>query len=311
MDVTTQIDRLETYVLRPGAFDGLNIPRNLDRGIVAQFIAARISPPVSIKSLKRLEIVVTFYDLQEVCGHLQGLLSDPGARFGITEYAVIARTIAANCPPPAQQQMASYAQTLVSRAKTAAEMTELLDLQDRIGPGFDPTLLANRLAQLRALATSDPDPQAKFQIIPLDQIILQSLPRIQKANEIKARILANPDREYRLLQLVKIYLGLEYGYAEYLTPWAIARLKRETWGVQPADQATRKENPGLRAEVAKVFETTAANLRGLPGVDPADYDSLRVTCLRAADFFGQAVSAADRVFIAKHGAGQVDMLSND
>jgi hypothetical protein len=311
MNVTTQIEKLETYILRPGPFDDLNIPRDLDRGSVAQFITTRISPPLSMKSLKRLENVVTFYLLQEVCGHLQGLLSQSSASFGTAEHAVIARTIAANCPPPAPQQMASYAQTLLSRAKTSTEMAELLDLQDRIGPGFDPTPLANRLVQLRALATSDPDPQAKFQIIPLDQMYSQSLPRIQKANEIKAHILASPDRKYRLLQLVKIYLGLEYGYAEYLTPWAIARLKRETWGVQPADQATRKENPGLLAEVAKVFETTAANLTGLPGVDPADYDSLRVTCLRAAHFFGQTLSAPDRAFIAKHGAGQVDMLSND
>ena len=104
MNVTTPIEKLETYVLRPGAFDGLNIPRGLDRGTVAQFITTRISPPVSIKSLKRLENVVTFYDLQEVCGHLQGLLSHPSAQFGTAEYAVIARTIAANCPPPAPQQ---------------------------------------------------------------------------------------------------------------------------------------------------------------------------------------------------------------
>jgi hypothetical protein len=137
------------------------------------------------------------------------------------------------------------------------------------------------------------------------------LPRIQKANEIKAQILASPDRAYRLLQSVKIYLGLEYGYAEYLTPWAISRLKRETWGAQPADQATRKENPALRAEVARMFETTAANLSRLPGVDPADHDSLRVTCLRAAHFFGHSLSAEERTFITQHAAGQVDMLSND
>jgi hypothetical protein len=49
----------------------------------------------------------------------------------------------------------------------------------------------------------------------------------------------------------------------------------------------------------------------LPGVNPADHDSLRVTCLRAADFFGHGLSADDRAFITAHAAGQVDMLSND
>ena len=311
MNVTTPIERLETYVLRPGAFDDLNIPRDLDRGSVAQFIRNRISPPISIKSLKRLENVVTFYDLQEVCGHLQALLSNPAARFGTAESAVIARTIAANCPPPAPQQMASYAQTLFSRAKTSAEMTELLDLQDRLGPGFDLKPLADRLVQLRALAASDPDPQAKFQIIPLDQMLFAVFASDPKSERNKGSILASPDRAYRLRQSVRIYLGLEYGYAEYLTPWAIARLKRETWGAQPADQATRKEDPGLRAEVAKIFETTAADISKLPGVDPADHNSLRITCLRAANFFGHALSAQDRAFISEHAGGQVDILSND
>ena len=311
MDVNNSIERLETYVLRPTAFDDLNIPRDLDRATVAQFITKRVNPPISIKSLKRVENVVTFYDLQEVCGHLQGWLAHPISGFGTAEYAVTARTIAANCPPPAPQQMASYAQNLISRAKTPAEMTELLDLQDRIGPGYDLTPLANRIAQLRALASSSADPQSKFQIIPLDQMYSQSLPRMQKANDIKAQILASPDRQYRLLQSVKIYLGVEYGYAEYLTPWAIARLKRETWGAQPADQGIRKENPALRAEVAKMFGTTAANISRLPGVDPADHDSLGVTCLRAADFFGHVLSAEDRFFMTKHAAGQVDMLSRD
>jgi hypothetical protein len=207
--------------------------------------------------------------------------------------------------------MASYAQTLISRAKRSAEMAEVLELEDRLGPGLDLTTFADRLVQLRGRAASDPDPQAKFEIIPLDRMYSQSLPRLQKANEIKAQILRSPDRAYRLNQLVKIYLGLDYGYAEYLTPWAIARLKRETWGAQPTDQATRKENPRLRAEVAEIFVTTAANVRTLPGVDAADHDSLRVTCLRAAHFFGYALSADDHVFIMKHATGQVDMLSKD
>ena len=74
MNVTTPIEKLETYVLRPGAFDDLNIPRDLDRGSVAEFVRNRISPPISLKSLKRLENVVSFLRLQEVCGHLQALL---------------------------------------------------------------------------------------------------------------------------------------------------------------------------------------------------------------------------------------------
>ena len=137
------------------------------------------------------------------------------------------------------------------------------------------------------------------------------LSRVRGANQIKAQVFANTDRKKRILQEVKMYLTLEYGYLEYLTPWAAARLRRETWGDQPADQTARKEDPARRAEVAQIFLTTGENVSRLPGVAPENQDSLRVRCLRAADFFGAQLTAQDRAFISKHAGGQVDILSND
>ena len=69
-------------------------------------------------------------------------------------------------------------------------------------------------------------------------------------------------------------------------PWAAARLRRETWGDSPADQMVRGEDAGRRAEVAKMFQTFAANLDRMPDVDPENRPALRVRCLRAVEYFG-------------------------
>jgi hypothetical protein len=137
------------------------------------------------------------------------------------------------------------------------------------------------------------------------------LPRVQAANQVKSQILAMQDRKGRILQELEMYLTLQYGYLEYLTPWAISRLHRETWAPQPAQQITRRDDPALRSEVAQVFLTTANNIERLPGVLPENRESLRVRCLRAAEFFGHTLTPEDRAFIGKYAAGQIDMLSND
>ena len=119
------------------------------------------------------------------------------------------------------------------------------------------------------------------------------------------------DRKKRITQELKMYLDLDYGYLEYLNPWAVARLRRETWAQQPAQQLTRNFDTALRAEVAEMFFTAANNVERMPGVLPDNRNGLRVRCLRAAAFFGQPLSPHDQAFINEHGKGQIDLLSID
>jgi hypothetical protein len=52
----------------------------------------------------------------------------------------------------------------------------------------------------------------------------------EKANAVKERILHNPERARRIDEKIKMYLTREYGYLEFLQPWAARRLRRESWG---------------------------------------------------------------------------------
>jgi hypothetical protein len=260
-----------------------------------------------------LERLVTFYDLQEVCSHLFTLLSANQSAADVTKAAVIARTIAATCRPAEVQRVATSFDTLISNARTSSDILELLELQDRLGPGADSRAIEARIDRLRATAvsTAQADYQARLETSRLDEMRSLRLTRVRRANEIKAQVLSMNDRPNRIRQEIKMYLTLEFGYLEYLTPWAAARLRRETWGDHPASQTVRDENPGRRAEIARIFESVAANIDRLPDVTPENRDSLRVRCLRAVEYFGVPLETKDRIWLNDNAGSQVDTLSND
>ncbi len=305
--------QLESYVLRPDAFHGDAIPKHLNRGVVAHFVVEKVGRETRYKSLLRVEKLVNFYDLQEVCGHLQSLLPLSPVAADVGKAAVIARTIAATCRPAEAQKMTAYSGALIANAQNSADIVELLELQDRLGPGADSRALEGRIVQLRtaASARAHADYQARLETSRLDEMRGLRLDRVRRANDTKAQVLAMGDRQKRIGEEIKMYLTLEYGYLEYLTPWAAARLRRETWGQGPAEQGVRDEGASKRAELAKMFQIVGANLNRLPDVDPENLPSLRVRCLRAVEYFGGPLSAEERTFIAKNAGHQVDVLSNE
>ena len=306
------VAQLEAYVLKPDFFHGDAIPKHLNRGVVANFVTTRVGRDTRFPSLVRVEKLVNFYDLQEVCGHLSSLLPPSPVPTDVAKAAVIARTIAATCPAQVPR-VAGYSGSLIANVQSSADIVELLELQDRLGPGADSRALEARIAQLRAaaVAQSQANYQAQLETSRLDEMRSLRLDRVRRANETKAQVLAIGDRQKRIGEEIKMYLTLEYGYLEYLTPWAAARLRRETWGSSPADQIVRDEGAGKRAEIAKMFQTVAANLDRLPDVDPENRPSLRVRCLRAVEYFGGPLSVEERTWITKNAGRQVDVLSND
>lgn len=313
MNTDNGVQQLESYVLNPDAFHGDAIPKRLQRDVVAGFVVERVGRDTGFKSLVRVDKLVTFYDLQEVCGHLSSLLPPSPAPTEVAKAAVIGRTIAATCRPAEVQRVARYSALLIANAQSSSEIAELLELQDRLGLGADSRVLEARINQLRATAAAQAQTnyQARLETARLDEMRSLRLDRVRRANEIKAQILAMGDRQKRIGEEIKMYLTLEYGYLEYLTQWAAARLRRETWGNNPADQVVRNEDAGRRAEIAKIFQTVAANLDRLPDVDPENRPSLRVRCLRAVEYFGGPLSVEEQTWIPKNAGRQVDVLSND
>jgi hypothetical protein len=313
MSTEHPVQLLERYVLDPDPFEGDAIPRRLPHAAVAAFVRARVTRATPFASLLRAEQLVTFYDLQEVCAHLLGLLPPAPAPADVPAAAVIARTVAAACPPEAVQRVAGYAAALAAAARGATDLAELVELQDRLPPGTDARPLTARVEQLRtaAAARAATDNQARLETARLDEIRSLRLERVRRAGEVKARVLAMADRPARIGEEIKMYLTLEYGYLEYLMPWAAARLRRETWGDDPATQVLRADSAARRAEVARMFQTFAAGLDQHPDVDPENRPSLRVRCLRAVEFFGGRLAGSEQAFIGAHAGRQVDLLSNE
>jgi len=310
-DSTAQ--KLEQYILTPDPFQADLIPKRLAYAAVAEFITSRIGPNTSLKSLVRVERVVTFYDLQEVCGHLSSLLPRNPLSGDVPKAAVIARTIAATCPPPDREKIAGYAVGLAGLAATSADVAELVELEDRLSGQSNPKPLAARIAELRAAVEPkrQTDNQARLEAARLDELRTLRLGRVNAANGIKARTLEIVDRQKRVQEEVKMYLTVEYGYLEYLTPFAAWRLRRETWGENPPDQSIRQEIPERRSELAQVFLNLSSGIDKLPDVAPDNYDSLRVRCLRAAEFFGAQLDPKTITWVKEHAGRQVDILSND
>ena len=313
MNTDNDVQQLENYVLDPDEFHGNAIPKRLRRDVVANFVVARVGQDTDFKSLVRVERLVTFYDLQEVCGHLSSLLPPSPAPTDVAKAAVIGRTIAATCRPAEVQRVARHSASLIANAQNSSDIVELLELQDRLGPGVDSRGLEARINQLRATAAAQAQTnyQARLEAARLDEMRSLRLERVRRANETKAQVLAIGDRQKRIGEEIKMYLTLEYGYLEYLTPWAAVRLRRETWGNNPADQVVRNEDVGRRAEIAKMFQTVAANLDRMPDVDPENLPSLRVRCLRAVEYFGGPLSPQEQTWIPENAGRQVDVLSND
>lgn len=313
MNTDTGILQLESYILQPDAFHGDAIPKRLKPDVVGRFVMDRVGRDTRIKSLLRVEKVVTFYDLHEVCGHLSSLLPANPTPTDVAKSAVISRTIAAVCTPAEVPKLAGYSHLLIANAQTSSDIVELLELQDRLGPGTDSRALEARIAQLRAAsaAQADSNYQARQEAYSLDEMRSLRLDRVRRANDTKAQLLAITERKKRIGEEIKIYLTLEYGYLEYLTPWSAIRLRRETWGNSPADQLVRAEDTGRRTEMASMFRTVESNLGRLPDVDPENIPSLRVRCLRAVEYFGGALTNEERGWITQNAGRQVDVLSND
>ena len=313
MSTEDAVQQLESYILDPDPFQSYAIPKRLQRDVVARFIVSRIGRETGFTSLVRMENVVTFYDLQEVCGHLLSLLPANPTPADVANAAVISRTIAATCLPADVQKAAAYYPALISRAANSSAVAELLQLQDRLGPTVDSASLEAQIERLRSMAASrkQTDREAGNEEAILNEMRSLRLGRVRSANKIKADVLAMPDRQQRIQQEIKMYLTLEYGYLEFLTPWAAARLRRETWGDSPAGQMTRNENDGRRAEIARIFESVAANIDRLPEVPPENRDSLRVRCLRAAVYFGSRLEPQEQIWLTQKAGAQVDILSID
>lgn len=305
--------QLEQFVFHPDPYHAEVVPRRLHREVVASFIDERILAATPRGALAQAEKVVDFYDLQESCPHLKSLAAkNEKTPDDIRRSTVVVRSIAHVCLPPDLAFASDYATHLVALSSTLPEFQDLIALNDALAGGLDSAQLKSRMKiRLEALGQKrQGDYQAQIEYGNLEDAMNTQLMRSLKANELKVSILAMPNRSQRIAEEIRMYLGLHYGYIEYLQPWAARRLRRETWASQPSQQTQRGDNRELRQEVALSFRAAVDSLAPSRELPKENIPSLRVRCLRAIDYFGGAVSPNEHQFVEQNAAQQLDPLSN-
>ncbi len=300
----SSLPELEEFVFHPDQFAKEAIPRRLQPGDVANFLVSRLDANSPLLAFQQAEKLVDFYDLNEVATWLRRFLdgreSGPEQR---KRSIVITRTIARSGAPDDRRFAAGYLSFLVQRA-TAAEMPGLVSIYEALGPEGDSQPLRAATNGLLSAGQSPADARN------LQTLLNMTLPRAEQANTMKARILAMPGRPQRIDGEVKVYLALLVGYPEYLPGWAARRLRRETWGDNPADQTVRNPDRRRAAEVADAFRRAIPLVEANRALDDHVKALKRVTCLRAIDFFGGTLSAAEYKEMHADPARQYDVLSN-
>ena len=305
---------LQKFVFESDRFTNEVVPRKLDPVVVADLLNDKIDEKSPLKVLLQAEKAAAFYDTFEIVEKYRALInsleqSDDVLRRRI----VLVRTIArVGMPADIDASKQAYEQ-LAPRAQALPEFYDVIALHDVLGVGTASSTLRKtlqaRIASLQQFAESD-DPR-RLEYLEFQETVLQKLDDADRAAAQKAAILGMADRRKRIDEEIKAYLAIDYGFIEYLQPWAAMRLRRETWGQRPDQQITRDAKPELTKDIAESFRRFLEHVDKFAGPDEEDKNAARVQILRAIKFFGETISDEDEQFLAQFKGTQADILANE
>ncbi len=305
---------LAVYVLEADEYHEGIAPRGFDSGEVAAYLVGAIDDKTPLAVLQHAETVARFYDAHELATSLRAPLARSVAGSTDLERAIVMARIVALGPPAAAAAAQAAFVELCKRATTVTQIRDLIALFAVLDLSTDGTPLATAMARMQtALSSSKADDYgAHVTLLEIEGHLHDALYRAQKAHEVERAILATPNRAARLQRCIDIYLGIDQttGFVEYVNEWAIARIRRETWGEDPAEHATRGASTPARAplrnDVTNAFRAAIKRL-----LSDENRDGARVRALRAIRFFGGTITAAESKFLAAHAATQSDYLANE
>lgn len=305
---------LERYIFEADPYTSGAVPRKLEASEVAKFLIEKIKKDTPLKSLLRVEDVARFYETAEANEHFKTFLDKKeSGEEDVRRSAVIVRIIGYSANAEDIKFAAQYYKYLVGRADSADEFEELIVAHATLGLGESSTELSQKL-QTKALALSakkDSDYQARVEYQKYSEDLAQKIFRASRVQSIKEKILNIGDRKKRMDEEIKAYLSLEYGFLEYLQPWATGRLRRETWAIQPAEQIKRTDNAKLQEDVAQAFRNFLDKIKEIKEIEREDEDSIRLRLLRAVKFFGGKISDDEESFLKNFKGKQLDILANE
>jgi hypothetical protein len=308
------IPELDEYIFKPDPYKSGVVPRLLVSSEVARYLIGKVKREIEFKSAVRVENVAKFYETFEITGHLRTLLdrnesSEEMLRRSITLVRVIAYLGTGDDIAFARD----YHKHLVSKARSELEFHDLIFLLDALGPEGDGGVLRNavvaRTEELSRGAGSDYN--ARLLFLEFEENVMGQLDRAERAQAEKAKMISIADRRKRVEEELKAYLTTDYGFLEFLQPWAAYRLNRETWAIFAAEQTKRPEQETLRQDLANSFRAFYGGVDGIPHLDDEDKESIRVRLLRGIKFFGGEISYDEESFLAQFSGRQFDLLANE
>lgn len=305
---------LTKFVFESDRFTNEVVPRHLDPLTVVDLLNERIDQKTPLKVLLQAEKVAAFYDTYEIADHYRQILNNvENSDDVLRRRIVIVRTIGRVGKPEDIENAKLVYEQLAPRVQSLSEFYDIIALHDVLAVGTSSRTLKRtldaRIAALSGHAESN-DPE-RLEYLELQETVSQKLEDADRAAAQKAAILGISDRKARIDEEIKAYLAIDYGFIEYLQPWAASRLRRETWAQRPGEQIVRGEKPELRAEVADGFRRVLEKLESLVGPDKEDLDAAKVQVLRAVKFFGGEISAEDEQFLNQFKGTQADILANE
>ena len=295
--------KLDEFIFHTDMYHSESVPRQLPANEVVDFIRTRVTANVELRPLLQTEKVADYYDLQTIVDHLKGVIKTLAADSSRLRLSTIATRIVAIVGTPADVTFAAAVyQHLAQSASKLEEFQELLSLYDALNGAAPIEPLASRADSVLASLRKQENRayEVELELRKLDEWRRITLPRAEKAQQVKAQILQIADRHRRITEEIRVYLGEQYGYLEYLQPWAARRLRREAWGPQPDSQTVPAWNAALAPDLIRAFEEALSKHQ-----DP----SLQVRCLRAIAFFGGTLTDEQEHFLQANAGNQIDRLS--
>lgn len=310
---TPSIPELDEFVFHADEYSSNVVPRKLEPVKVAKWLLGKIDEKTKLKHFIQVEKVAVFYDSNEVVGKYKQFLDKKESNTEETKRSIVIARIVGRLGKSEDVEFArQYYNHLIQRADTLEEFQELILLHEVLGLGGNSAALRQKIrTKLASLeAKKDSDYQVRLEYLNFQEKVLNSLTRAEKVQPIEEKILNTTDRKQRLEEEIKAYLTIQYGYLEFLQPWAAIRIRRETWAPSPAEQVVRKDEMPLRGDVIKAFRSFLGNLEKM-SLTEQEKEAIKLSILRAIKFFGGELSELEEHFLGLYKGTQADILANE
>jgi hypothetical protein len=313
-DDVPSIPELDKYIFTLDEYQAGIVPRKLEHAKVARYLIGKIKRDLGYKNFLRVESVADFYDTNEVVDKFKGFLDKTETdEESIRRSIVITRIIARAGSPEAVEFAKQYNKHLIQKAETILTFEDLILLHEALGLGSASQDLRAKIGvKAKSLEQKkDSDYRARLEHRQLTGPLLQKLNRAEKVEPVKQKIVEIRDRKERIREEIRAYLTIEYGYLEYLQPWAARRLRRETWAANPPEQLNRNDAAPLKKDLVDQLRAFLNSSSDSPGGKPAGDEALKLRLLRAIKFFGGEVSEEEQTFLDTQSNQQADILANE